>query len=52
MSIIFHLAGVAIVFYGALSGPSTITTVALILAGTGFLIEGIMDIVKIRRERK
>ena len=52
MSIIFHLAGVAIVFFGAFSGPSPITTAALIIAGVGFLIEGIMDIVKIRRERK
>jgi len=49
MSIIFELAGAAVIFAAVAIGKTWWTTAALILVGIGFLVSGIIDIVKLKR---
>ena len=52
MSIIFELATAAIVFIAATTTPSPWITGALIIAGVGNLISGVLDLIKLRKEKK
>ncbi|MBO7421939.1 MAG: hypothetical protein J6T99_00945 [Oscillospiraceae bacterium] len=52
MSIIFELATAVIVFVAATTTPSPWITAALIVAGAGNLISGIVDLYRLRKEKQ
>ena len=52
MSIIFELATAVIVFIAATSASSPWITAALIVAGVANLASGVIDLIRLKKEKK